>query len=176
MSGRLGAAIRRRTESRRRQRGAAAVEFALVLTPLIMILVGTVTTGVSYSNALGVTNAVREGARFGAVADASSGSWASDVIGRVRQTQFDDPSNKTSICVELVKGGGAVKSLCEAAGGPGVSAADMGQYPLPTVPTGVCVVRVVAAREYQISAPPLVPPVTRTMVRGSVARYERTTC
>ena len=53
------------------ERGAVAVEFALVLPLLVMLLLGIATTGLSYTHAIGVTNAVREGARFGATADAT---------------------------------------------------------------------------------------------------------
>lgn len=88
--------------SARTERGAVAVEFALVLPLLVMLLLGVTTSGLSYSNALGVTNAVREGARFGATADATSTTWAADVISRVRATQFDDPAAETAVCAQLV--------------------------------------------------------------------------
>ena len=86
------------------ERGAVAVEFALVLPLLVMLLLGIATAGLSYTRAIGVTNAVREGARFAATADASvPATWSSDVISRVRATQFDDPSLDTEICVQLWK-------------------------------------------------------------------------
>jgi Flp pilus assembly protein TadG len=158
-----------------------AVEFALVMPIVIMLLVGTITTGVSYSQALGVTNAVREGARFGATADAAAGSWTTDVVTRVRGTQFDDPGSMTAICVQLVKGASPVpgKTHCApaSAGGPSLSMPAVSAYPaVPAVPAGTCVVRVIAARNYTISAVPLLPPINRTLVRGSVVRYERKTC
>jgi hypothetical protein len=187
MSGDLAAAVRRSATSRLRERGSASVEFALVAPVVIMLLMGTITTGLSYSHALGVTNAVREGARFGAIGDASSASWAADVIARVRATEFNDvgsppPPSRTSVCVELWKGpspgASLVKSSCDVAIGPGVAAADYARFPIPTsLPTGVCVVRVVATRNFEIEAPPLLPPLgAKKMVRGSVARYERTGC
>jgi Flp pilus assembly pilin Flp len=180
MSGGLTNVLRRHAEGRLRERGALAVEFALVAPLVIMLLIGTVTTGVSYSHTLGVTNAVREGARFGAIADASSASWGSDVADRVHQTQFDDPGATTSICVELWRGPGAgtlVETHCEPAGGPGVDAADLDVYKVPpTLPSGTCAVRVVATKVFTISAPPLFAGVPRKMTRGSVARYERDGC
>lgn len=172
---------RDRASTLRGEHGAAAVEFALVVVPLVMLLVGTITTGLSYNHALGVTNAVREGARFGATAEASSGSWASDVRDRVRVTEFNDvgsplPPSRTSVCVELWKGATQVQNFCDAAEGPGVVQDDRDRYPIPTsLPAGVCVVRVVATRDFTISAPPLFS-ATKKMVRGSVARYERDSC
>jgi Flp pilus assembly pilin Flp len=176
MSGRLGGGVARRW-IRRRERGAVAVEFALVLPILVMLLVGTITSGLSYSQALGITNAVREGSRFGAIADGSHVDWGSDVVARVRQTQFDDPGLETSVRVELWNGGSLVNSYDHAAAGPGVDATDLARFEVPTVPAGVCVVRVVATRNFTIQAPPLMPAIVdRKMGRGSVARYEGATC
>jgi Flp pilus assembly protein TadG len=52
----------------RRERGAAAVEFALVLIPLVIILFGAIEFGVLLYDRQVVTNASREGARAGIVA------------------------------------------------------------------------------------------------------------
>jgi hypothetical protein len=62
-----------------------------------------------YADHLAVTNAVREGARYGAVADMSSSSWASSVQTRVQQVYFN--ANGTSpadsdICVLLLDSAG----------------------------------------------------------------------
>jgi Flp pilus assembly protein TadG len=55
--------------SRRRgsERGAAAVEFALILIPLLFILMGTIDWGYHFFLREIVTNAAREGARAGAI-------------------------------------------------------------------------------------------------------------
>jgi Flp pilus assembly pilin Flp len=101
----------RRSLRRRGERGAAAVEFALVVPLVILLLIGTVTTTMVYSDHLAVTNAVREGARYGAVADISSGGWATSVQTRVQQLYFNNngvsPSDN-EICVQLVSSGGSV--------------------------------------------------------------------
>lgn len=163
---------------KRDQRGAAAVELALVLPLLVMLLIGTVTTGLSYSRAIGITNAVREGARFGATGESTSSTWADDVIARTRETQFDDLTTpyETSICVELYKEGtGPVtgKTACSSGAAPTPSSTDYPSVPAG-LPTGACIVRVVAARKYQINA--VLASWDRVMKRGSVARYERDTC
>lgn len=51
----------------RDDRGAAAVEFALVCVLLVMLLVGIVQFGRAYTAQLAVTHAAREGARAAAV-------------------------------------------------------------------------------------------------------------
>ena len=178
---RTGEPRRRRT---RPESGAVAVEFALVLPLLVVLVLGITTSGLSYTHAIGVTNAVREGARFGATADASSSSWLADVRARVRATQFDDTTSDTTsttaVCVQLVRQGSpnvAVKESCVSAAGPSLTMPALTAF--PAVPAGLppesCVVRVIAAREFQINIA-VVPVWTGTLVRGSVARYERGAC
>ena len=168
-------ATKRARRSDRRDDGAVALEFALILPVLVMLLIGTVTTAISYAHVLGLTNAVREGARFGATADASTPSWASDVATRVGGTQFDDPGHSTTICVELYKqgGGGGVSASCPANGGPSIASSDY--PPVPALATGQCVVRVVAARRFTINLV-IFGTVSQSMTRGSVARYEGESC
>jgi Flp pilus assembly protein TadG len=96
----------------RTERGAAAVEFALVVPFLCLLLFGMITTGFTYSDHLSVTNAVREGARFGASSPYTQAApltviapadWAADVQKRVYQTYFDAGSELTqaNVCVAL---------------------------------------------------------------------------
>jgi Flp pilus assembly protein TadG len=61
---------------RRFQRGAAAVEFALVLIPLLLILLGTIDWGWYFYVREVVANAAREGARHGAAYGSSGGASA----------------------------------------------------------------------------------------------------
>jgi Flp pilus assembly protein TadG len=93
----------------RNERGAAAVEFALVVPILILLLIGMVTTAMTYSDHLSATNAVREGSRYGAAADVSSGGWANSVRDRVKQVYFNAGVTVTNaqICVRLVKSDGS---------------------------------------------------------------------
>jgi Flp pilus assembly protein TadG len=53
----------------RRERGAAAVEFALVVLPLLMILFGIIEFGRIYLIQLSLTNAARDAARTVAISD-----------------------------------------------------------------------------------------------------------
>lgn len=163
------------------EKGAVAVEFALIVPILSMLLLGIVTTGYSYSHVLGLTNAVREGARFGATSDASSGTWTSDVISRVRATQFDDFSSppETAICVELwQQGNGALLDDCDQGNGSVVPALTMPAWndPQHGVPSGLlngqCVVRVIAARNFDINF--ILGRVTRASVAYAAERFERT--
>ena len=161
----------------RRERGVVAVEFALVLPLLAMLLLGTVTAGIAFSHSLGLTNAVREGSRFGATTQypATTGSWAADVIQRTRDTQFDDPDIESKVCVELHKQGVAPLVATTCAGGEvGWPAPPAFTIPAGT-PIGTCVVRVWAAREFTINAI-LVKFDQRLMSKESMAMYDRASC
>ncbi len=48
------------------ERGATAVEFAIVLVPLLMIIFGIISFGLTFSDSLALENAARESGRFGA--------------------------------------------------------------------------------------------------------------
>jgi Flp pilus assembly protein TadG len=162
--------------------GAAAVELALVLPLLVSLVLGIVTGGLSYSNAIGVQDAVREGARFGATADAASPTWADDVISQVRATQFDDgvtaAASGTSVCVQLFKAPATVSRYqCSIGGrnGPPLTMSSSGSL-TPAVPTtlatGACVVRVLAARRFTIDI--VLTKWSGTLARSSTSAYERT--
>jgi len=151
------------------------MEFALIVPLVLMVIIGAVTSGIAYSQAIGVTNAVRESSRFGATADAAHNAWVSDVLTRTRDTQFDDPASQTAVCVQLYKQGvGVVKQGC-ASGASTLTMPAINEY--PAVPSGLtpgtCVVRVIASRPYSINA--VVANWDRVLLRGSVARYERPT-
>ncbi|HEX9697623.1 MAG TPA: TadE/TadG family type IV pilus assembly protein [Actinomycetota bacterium] len=66
----------------RDQRGASAVEFAIVMTVLFMLLFGVVQFGIAYNRAQGLEAAAREGAR-----SASIGSTYTQILARVREAQ-----------------------------------------------------------------------------------------
>ncbi|WP_233880496.1 TadE/TadG family type IV pilus assembly protein [Paraburkholderia flagellata] len=65
--GKRGAASARRGRGRRTQRGVAAVEFALVLPVLLILLFGIIEMGLFLYDKAVITNASREGARAGVV-------------------------------------------------------------------------------------------------------------
>jgi Flp pilus assembly protein TadG len=87
----------------------ALVEFALVLPVLMMLLVGIVSAGSTYNQQISLTQAVREGARYGAVVSPdqtfTSGTWAENVREMVRTRSAGElSSTKGTVCVSLVSG------------------------------------------------------------------------
>lgn len=163
----------------RSEDGTAALEFALILPLLLVLLLGIVTVGLTYSNGLGLKNAVREGSRFGATADASpalASAWADNVISQIRQTQFDDPTAQSQVCVELWQvGSGPVANTakCSSTGGSWIALpADATSNPaVPANATGTCVVRVLAARPFTISIG--VASWNQVQIVGAIEHYER---
>lgn len=71
---------------KRRRRGAAAVEFALVAVPLFLLLIGLVDYGWLYLKTEQLTQAARAGARAAIVADATNGKVSSTVSAWMTQS------------------------------------------------------------------------------------------
>ena len=149
--------VGRRTAARpRRERGAVAVEFALVVPILVMMLLGVTTIALGYNDHLAVQNAAREGARLGSAIDYSTapGTWADSVQTRVQQVYFNSGSTVTTsqICVRLYRfdatGTGTMLAQTASASGTGC-----GTEPAsPTSPgDGSCAVKVWVGKTGQVN-------------------------
>ena len=157
-----------------RERGAVAVEFALVLPILVMLMFGIFTSGVAYSDHLSITNAVREAARLGAAVayePASPSVWADSVQSRTQQVYFNAGSTLASsqICVQLVSAAGAVVATPTSQGttcgtAPG-SPSDLA--------AGSCIVKVWVQKPGKISLL-VFPDLNFTLGAQSVSYYGRT--
>ena len=66
-NGSRGTTLRRARRDESGQRGQSLVEFALVLTPLLLILLGIIQFGFIFNSYVTLTNAAREAAREGTV-------------------------------------------------------------------------------------------------------------
>lgn len=94
---------------RRSERGAAAVEAALVLPLILLILFGTIQFGLAWFRAQNLEAAAREGARIAAI-----NSTAGEITERVRTAQNTfDPD---LIGVTITPAGSGSENPCEAAG------------------------------------------------------------
>ncbi|HEX9775713.1 MAG TPA: TadE family protein [Actinomycetota bacterium] len=111
-----------RVSSRTRsERGASAVEFAIILPVFLMITFGMLTGGLAYNTKNNLTHAAREAARYGATlpVDQFPGtpgpSWAASIKDRLVDNaagDIDESKTGHSICVALVSGDpGAVVSI-----------------------------------------------------------------
>jgi Flp pilus assembly protein TadG len=99
------------------ERGAAMVEFALIMPLFMIIIFGGITAAVSYSHKSDVVHAVRDGARYGAtvpkaqcniIADCQGRNWA-ELVQYVTAQRSDGALSTSQICVALVTGvGGTV--------------------------------------------------------------------
>jgi Flp pilus assembly protein TadG len=152
----------------RSQRGAAALEFALVLPIFVVLIFGVVSVGLTYSDHLAITNAAREGARFGAATDVTQSSWATSVQSRVLQTynNFGSSSPTTSqICVQLIDSSGAVLVATPAGSSCGTA---------PSTPAGMiagtCAVEVWVRKPAKISTV-IFPSINFNIGASSVAYY-----
>jgi Flp pilus assembly protein TadG len=167
-----------RTIRRRDDRGASAVEFALVLPVLLLVLFGMISAGFMFNDHLSVTNAIREGARTGASLKFTNADWATSVRDRVRQTYFNDVDKGTSrdltndnICVKLVNSSHTLVTGSNSwTGSKCGTPPDLSGF---TMPSGTCAVVVWASKPRTIEL--LVAPDLRMNVHAkSVSSYGQT--
>jgi hypothetical protein len=136
-----------------------------------MLMLGVTTAGLSLNDTLGATDAVREGARYGATTATSplpSGyaSWSAAVQDKTAALSAGSISDANQVCVKLQKGTSTVlqQSSCSFSGSE------------PATPTSVtatdCVVKVWARIPVTINIG--VASWDIDVIRSSVARYERT--
>jgi Flp pilus assembly protein TadG len=155
----------------RPERGASAVEFALVVPLLVMLLLGMTTVGMSINNAIGATDAVREGARFGATTSYSPlptgvTSWTAAIQQKTVDAAAGSIDATSQVCVKLQKGTSTsiLQSSC---------AFTSSEPANPTSLTATeCVVKVWARVPVTINIG--LASWDINVVRTSVARYERT--
>jgi len=105
-------ATRDSRQLRKTERGAAAVEFAILAPLFFMITFGMISAGITFNRVQDMTGAVRQGSRFGATLPvgttvADRDTWVTSVLASVTQTangQLD--SSDSTICVAVVTGNG----------------------------------------------------------------------
>lgn len=103
-----------RTAREGKERGAALVEFTLILPLLLLIVFGGVTTALAYERKSELVYAVRDGARYGATVPRNQCISTSPCIGNRNWAQLvqymtskrsDGALATSDICVALVVGG-----------------------------------------------------------------------
>lgn len=98
-----------------RQRGAALVEFALILPVLSMLLIGMLTGGLVMNRRMAISQASREGARYGATVPSDQCTPTSACGGRTWAQQVQSVAvsraggavDASTVCVALVEGPGS---------------------------------------------------------------------
>lgn len=163
----MGGRSKRATESTRRERAAALVEFVLIMPLLFALLLGLLTGGLSLSRKNSMENAVREASRLGATLPEDA-NWAPSVVARAVELGSNDLT-PSQVCVKLVKktaGGETTKksSACSlpASVEPGTA----------SVPVDSCVVKVWARRNSEFNF--LFATQDITLDVNAISRYERT--
>lgn len=153
--------------------GAVAVEFALIVPIVLMLLFGMITAALAYNDHLSISNATREGARLGGALDYSTGAsaWADSVQTRVQQTYFNSGSSLpvSAICVKLVSSAGATLAS------PSSQGTSCGTE--PSAPTGMsagtCAVKVWVSKQESIQLV-VAPTLNFSIGAQSVSYYGRT--
>lgn len=99
------------------EKGASAVEFALVLSLFVMLLLGIFTGGIAFNRQHGMTHASREAVRFAATFPTGTGgvssTWFEEVTSRAIQSAYGELDLGTPgryICVAYVGNGSPLAS------------------------------------------------------------------
>ncbi len=140
----------------RRQSGAAAVEFAVVLPLLIILVFGIIAFGIAFAQELALSNAARQGARFGVVQDRT----CQDVVDEVQGSGGTIGMLGTDIDVEISRSGFGTITPCS------------GSTPVCEGGDGQSLV-VTATHSYQLTVP-LVLDSSKTLEGVGVFRCEST--
>lgn len=157
----MSRALIRRRGARRREQGAVAVEFGLIVIPLIMLLMGITTGGLAYFEKISIADAMREGARFGATTEATDPTvWSSAVRDRVINASTDVLDTTEPGVVVCVDAPGA--STCPVA--PGTTP--------PVAASGGCYVHIYVEKPMWFSIG--VYDWNPVVKEDAYARYERT--
>ena len=173
-----------RAARRRDQRGASAVEFALVMPLVVALLFACLSFGFIFFHNISLDDSVRAGARFGATAVSPSDlpvNWPAQTVWQrttdhSRDTLIPPAGEPNRVCVAMIRAGVVIKSYPASLPATPSSASSCALSNAPLTPTGTaateCLVKVWAARPDSVLAPPLYVS-TIMLHRGSVARYER---
>jgi Flp pilus assembly protein TadG len=101
-----------RPSRREGERGAAMVEFVLIIPVFLMLIFGGITAGLAYEHKAEVVHAVRDGARYGATvpyrqcdntASCGGRNWA-QLVQYVTAQRSAGALSASQICVALVSG------------------------------------------------------------------------
>ena len=100
----------------RNQEGASALEFALVLPILILVLFGAISFGLAFNAKMQLSHAARESVRFAATlpVPADSDDWFKDVANRAIGTAAGSArvsDDAMAICIALIPESGPIRAM-----------------------------------------------------------------
>ncbi len=94
-----------RARHHRGDRGASAVEFALVVPLLLVLVFGIINFGILFSQQLSINNAVREGARRAVVADPNAPRSCAKILASVQNELSALALDPTDVAVRISTNG-----------------------------------------------------------------------
>ncbi|MFC6238780.1 TadE/TadG family type IV pilus assembly protein [Longivirga aurantiaca] len=158
--------------------GAAAVEFALVVPLLLLIVFGIINFGVLFSQQVSINNAVREGARRAVVGDPSAPRTCDGILASVRNELSGLALNPADVQIKVTQdwGTGSDSNGCGSAfvlASFGANAGKVpckGSYDATTNTARSLIVEAKLVSTIPVSFPPF--PTTITLTSKAVYRCE----
>jgi Flp pilus assembly protein TadG len=150
-------------------RGASAVEFALVVPLLLLIVFGIIDFGVVFSQQLTLNNAVRSGARAGVVVGQLLDCPA--IRSKVSNDLSGIAMDKTQLTVKislLTPGGSVTSTACGSSYQQTTSTTGSGTYPCQGTANGSSLI---VEAQYPSAVPVSFPPFPTTIGLGAKAVY-----
>jgi len=157
--------------------GASAVEFALIVPLLLLIVFGIINFGILFSQQITINNGVREGARRAVVADPAAPRSCDQIISSVRNQLSGIALNAAQVQIKVTQNGWSDGNGCGSSfvtsnfGGSGANIPCTNSYNA-TDHSGSLVVEARYASSIPVSFPPF--PTTLTLSSKAVYRCEFT--
>ena len=99
MIGRALVLLRARRQARQDD-GAAAVEFGLIAPVLVLLVFGIMSFGILFAQSLALSNAARQGARFGSVGSRT----CADMVAETKNSSTSININPANVQVQVLRG------------------------------------------------------------------------
>ena len=103
--------MRGKRRSPRGERGQTMTEFAVVLPIFLMLVLGIAQLGLAFNNYLALTDAIRAGARYGAVLRTSP-TRVSDTTAKVKQSAANLDQNQIGVTISSTWAAGSDLTVC----------------------------------------------------------------
>jgi Flp pilus assembly protein TadG len=151
--------------------GASAVEFALVVPLLLLLVFGIINFGIIFSQQLTMNNAVREGARRAVVNDQASSRTCNQILAAVQNDMSGLALNRTAVKIKITQNGYSNSNGCGSTYQASTFGSAANNVPCKGSASGTGIPSLQVEAQYVSSIPIAFPPFPTTITLNSKAVY-----